>query len=107
MSVQQLSAVDLKNKLLNSENPFLLDVREPYEFAYASIANSVLIPLNQLPERLSELDPDREVIVICHHGIRSQQAALYLVQSGFKQVANLSGGIDAWACDCDGSVPRY
>jgi rhodanese-related sulfurtransferase len=107
MSVQQLSAVDLKNKLLNSESPFLLDVREPHEFAYASVQNSVLIPLNQLPKRLSELDPDREIVVICHHGMRSQQAALYLVQSGFKRVANLMGGIDAWSCDCDETVPRY
>jgi rhodanese-related sulfurtransferase len=107
MSVKQLSAQDLKNKLLNSENPFLLDVREPHEFAYANIRDSVLISLNQLPKRLGELDPDREIVVICHHGMRSQQAALYLVQSGFKHVANLVGGIDAWSYDCDETVPRY
>lgn len=107
MSITQLAAVDLKNKLLNSEKLFLLDVREPYEFAYASIAGSVLIPLNQLPERIGELDPDRETVVICHHGVRSQQAALYLAQSGFKRVANLAGGIDAWSCESDRAVPRY
>lgn len=107
MSVKQLSAHELKNKILNSENVFLLDVREPNEFEYAKIENSVLIPLNQIPERMGELDPSREIVVICHHGMRSQQAAYYLVQSGFNHVANLSGGIDAWSCVCDSSVPRY
>lgn len=107
MSVTQLSAADLKNKLLHSEKPFLLDVREPHEFAYASLAGSVLIPLNQLPKRIGELDPDREIVVICHHGVRSQQAALYLEQSGFRRVVNLAGGIDAWSCECDRTVPRY
>jgi rhodanese-related sulfurtransferase len=107
MTVKQLSATELKNKIQQNEKLFLLDVREPHEFQYARIADSVLIPLNQLPQRLGELDLDQEIVVICHHGMRSQQAAGYLVQSGFKNVANLTGGIDVWSCVWDSSVARY
>ena len=107
MTVKKLSATELKNKIQQQENLFLLDVREPHEFKYAHIADSVLIPLNQIPARLDELDPQQEIVVICHHGMRSQQAANYLVQSGFKNIANLTGGLDAWSCDCDSSVRRY
>ena len=107
MTVKQLSATELRNRLQQEEKPFLLDVREPNEFEYAHIPNSVLIPLNQIPKRLAELDSQQEIVVICHHGMRSQQAANYLVQSGYKNIANLSGGIDAWSCTCDSSVRRY
>ena len=107
MTVKQLSATELKNKIQQQENLFLLDVREPHEFKYAHIAGSVLVPLNQIPSRLSELNPQQEIVVICHHGMRSQQAANYLVQSGYKNIANLTGGIDAWSCNCDSSVRRY
>jgi rhodanese-related sulfurtransferase len=107
MTVKQLSATELKNRIQQGENLFLLDVREPHEFQYAHITNSVSIPLNQIPTRLCELDPQQEIVVICHHGMRSQQAANYLVQSDFKNVTNLIGGIDAWSCTCDSSVRRY
>jgi rhodanese-related sulfurtransferase len=107
MSIKHLSALELKNRIQQQEPLFLLDVREPNEFRYAHIANSVLIPLNQLPHRLGELDANREIIVICHHGMRSQQAAHYLLSSGFKHIVNLTGGIDAWSCACDSAVPRY
>jgi rhodanese-related sulfurtransferase len=107
MTVKQLSATELKNRIHQKEKLFLLDVREPHEFQYAQITNSVLIPINQIPKRLGELDPQQEIVVICHHGMRSQQAANYLVQSGYKYIANLTGGIDAWSCACDSSVRRY
>lgn len=107
MTVKQLSPTELKDKIQQNDKLFLLDVREPEEFQYAKIANSVLIPLNQIPQRLGELDRDQEIVVICHHGMRSQQAAAYLVKSGFKNIANLTGGIDAWSCICDSSVARY
>jgi rhodanese-related sulfurtransferase len=107
MTVKQISAVALQERLANDEMLFLLDVREPHEFNYAHIKDSVLIPLNQIPQRLKELDPEQEIIVICHHGIRSQQAANYLQEQGFKNVVNLSGGVAAWASDCDLSMPRY
>jgi rhodanese-related sulfurtransferase len=107
MTLKQLSATGLKKKIQQEEKLFLLDVREPHEFQYAHIANSVSIPLNQIPARLDELDPQQEIVVICHHGMRSQKAANYLAQSGFKNIANLTGGIDAWSCTCDSSVRRY
>lgn len=107
MPIRQISAIELKTKIQNDPNLFLLDVREPNEFEYARIENSVLIPLNQIPHRLDELNPTQEMVVICHHGVRSQQACMYLVNSGFKNVINLTGGIDAWSCECDSSIPRY
>lgn len=107
MSVTQVSATELKSRIQNEPHLFLLDVREPNEFQYASIENSVLIPLNQIPQRLGELNPQQEIVVICHHGVRSSQACMYLVNSGFTSVTNLTGGIDAWSCTCDSSVPRY
>ncbi|WP_411727223.1 rhodanese-like domain-containing protein [Methyloglobulus sp.] len=107
MPITQLSATELKNKIQDKEQIFLLDVREPFEFAHAHIAESVLIPLNQIPQRLRELDVNKEIVLICHHGIRSMQAANFLVQVGFKQVSNLVGGIDAWSLECDSSVARY
>ena len=85
----------------------MLDVREPHEFQYARIEGSTLIPLNQIPQRLQELDRSLEIVVICHHGMRSQQAAYFLDRQGFERILNLSGGIDAWSKECDVSVPRY
>lgn len=107
MSMKQISATELKARIQNEPHLFLLDVREPNEFQYARIENSVLIPLNQIPQRLGELNQQQEMVVICHHGVRSQQACMYLVNSGFANVSNLTGGIDAWSCDCDSSVQRY
>lgn len=107
MTVKQISATELRTRIQNEPHLLLLDVREPNEFEYASIENSVLIPLNQIPQRLGELDPQQEIVVICHHGMRSLQACMYLVNSGVEHVANLTGGIDAWSSDCDSSVPRY
>ncbi|MEI6270633.1 MAG: rhodanese-like domain-containing protein, partial [Methylococcaceae bacterium] len=104
MTVKPLSVAALNNKIQQKETLFLLDVREPHEFQFAHIAGSVLIPLNQIPNRLGELEPQQEIVVICHHGMRSLQAANYLVQSGYKNIANLTGGIDAWSCNCDNSV---
>ncbi len=107
MPIKQLSATELKTKLQDKEQFFLLDVREPNEFEFAHIDGSVLIPLNQIPQRLQELDMDQEVVLICHHGMRSMQAANFLTQVGFKNISNLVGGIDAWSIECDSSVARY
>ena len=107
MTIKQLSATELNNKIQQQDAVFLLDVREPHEFQYAHIVGSVSIPLNQIPQRLTELDPQQDIVVICHHGMRSQQAAGFLERSGFSHIANLKGGIDAWSCDVDSSVARY
>ena len=87
--------------------PFLLDVREPSEFAYCAIPGSVPMPMASVPARMQELDPDAEIVVICHHGGRSMQVASFLKHHGFSHVANIMGGIDAWSREVDPSVPRY
>ena len=89
------------------EKPILLDVREPWEYDRARIAGSVPIPMRELPARLEEIDHDREVVAICHHGGRSMQVAMFLEKQGFKRVHNLVGGIDAWSRTVDPAVPLY
>lgn len=107
MAIEQLSVIRLKTKLENEEPILLLDVREPDEFHYAHIPNSVLIPMGEVERRLTELDKEQTIVVICHHGFRSQQVALYLNYVGFTEVMNLQGGVDAWAIHCDKTMPRY
>lgn len=107
MSINQWLPEKLQQSLIDNQPLLLLDVREDNEFAYARIQGSVPIPLNQLPNRLDELDSDQAIVVICHHGMRSQQACLFLQTAGFSRVYNLQGGIDAWSLACDPSVPRY
>jgi len=87
--------------------PVLLDVREPWEFQTCHIAESRLLPMADLPARIAELDPAAETVVICHHGGRSMQVAVFLEQQGFGRVHNLSGGLDAWARSVDPSMPVY
>ena len=103
---KNLTSRELVEKLRRGENPVLLDVREPWEFERARIWDSRLVPLADLPNRLQELDPDAEIVVICHHGLRSAHATRFLDHSGFRNVYNLEGGIDAYS-EFDDSVPRY
>lgn len=107
MTVKTLTAIELKTKLEQGEPLLLLDVREDYEYKYAHIPNSVLIPLNKIPTRINELDANQAIVVLCHHGMRSKRAANFLVEAGFTDITNLEGGIDAWSLYCDSSVPRY
>jgi rhodanese-related sulfurtransferase len=104
--LSEIDPIELKRRLGKGDRPVILDVREPWEIAAASIAGTVNIPMGDIPSRLAELDPNRETIVMCHHGVRSAQVAMYLARSGFEHVLNLAGGIDAWS-DMDPSVPRY
>jgi len=85
----------------------LLDVREPYERAYARIEPSIHIPMHEIPTRIDAIPRDRRVVVYCHHGHRSAVVAAYLEQRGFEDVVNLSEGIDGWSARVDRSVPRY
>lgn len=107
MPVEQITARELLQKIQRGEELFLLDVREPYEYRLARIDGSVSLPMAQVPNRLDELPKDRPIVVICHHGMRSQRVADYLVHYEFEHVYNLQGGIDAWSHDVDASVPRY
>ena len=93
--IPQISAPELKQRMDSGEDVFLLDVREPAEYQSANLGGK-LIPLNTLPQRLEELDREREIVIHCHAGVRSQRAAEFLQQNGFKKVVNLTGGILAW-----------
>ena len=104
--IPQLAVKELKRRIDAGESPYILDVREPWEYKIAHIGGR-LIPMNELPLRLSEIDRDREVIVQCHHGGRSQQIAELLKRSGFPRVVNLAGGIHAWSEEIDPKVPKY
>ena len=87
--------------------PVLLDVREPWEFQTCSIGGSRLLPMGEIAARKDEVDPQAEVVVICHHGGRSMQVAMFLESNGFARVHNLAGGVDAWARNVDPSMPVY
>jgi rhodanese-related sulfurtransferase len=107
MSVKQLSVIELKTKLEQHELLLLLDVREPPEFNYAHIEGSVLMPMGKVRQRIDELDKQQSIVVICHHGFRSERIALFLDSMGFADVMNLQGGVDAWAIECDNTMARY
>ena len=104
--IPQVTAVELKKRLDNNDDIFVLDVREPHEYQIANLG-AKLIPLGDLPARAGELDKDRETIVHCKSGGRSQKAAEFLAQNGFKKVWNLAGGITGWSNDVDPTVPKY
>jgi rhodanese-related sulfurtransferase len=107
--MQQLSVTDLKAWLDDPgrEKPVLLDVREPWEYDTARLEGSLLVPMRAVPARASELDPAAETVVICHHGGRSMQVAMFLERAGFGRVYNLAGGVDAWARQVDPSMSTY
>ncbi len=108
-NLAEVSAADVAARRGAGEGFLLLDVREPDEFERTRIQGSTLVPLGSLEERVEELAEwrDRRVVVHCHHGGRSAQACEILLQQGFRNVENMSGGIEAWALTVDSSVPRY
>ncbi|AKJ69004.1 MULTISPECIES: rhodanese-like domain-containing protein [Pandoraea] len=87
--------------------PVLLDVREPWEVQTCHLPGIVHIPMGQIPQRFNELDPDAEIVCICHHGARSLQVAMFLARQGFSELFNLSGGVDAWARQVDPTMAVY
>jgi len=106
--VEGLSPTEVERRLRDGPaGPVLLDVREPFERGLARIHPSVHIPMQEIPGRLSEIPRDRPLIVYCHTGVRSAMVAGFLEQRGYRQVANLNGGIDAWSREVDRRVPRY
>lgn len=111
--IAQISPAQLgawQGSLPPGAKPVVLDVREPWEVQTASVRPEGFdlrtLPMREIPSRLAELDADQPVACLCHHGMRSQQVAHYLVQNGFAEVVNIQGGIDAWSA-IDSSVPRY
>ncbi len=104
--VPQIGPEELKRRQVAGEKVFVLDVREPHEYQIANIGGQ-LIPLNDLPQRAGELDRDASIVVQCKSGGRSQKAAEFLQQQGFRHVENLAGGITAWSEKVDPAVPKY
>ena len=105
-TMADMTVEELKKRLDQGDDLFVLDVREPHEYQICNLGG-YLIPLNDLPKRMSELDSSREIVVHCKMGGRSAKAADFLRQSGFSKVHNLAGGINAWAERVDPKVPKY
>jgi sulfur-carrier protein adenylyltransferase/sulfurtransferase len=105
-NVPLMHVEDLKQSMDANTAPFLLDVREPNEYAICNLGG-FLIPLNDLPRRIQELDPQRETVVYCRSGGRSAMAVEFLLANGFKDVKNLAGGILAWSAKIDPTMPQY
>ncbi len=103
----QIGAGELAARRARGDDLVLVDVREPHEWEIAHLPGATLIPLARLPERVSELDTRREVVLYCHTGQRSARALEFLRQAGYRKLRNLRGGIDAWSREVDPSLPRY
>jgi len=107
MPIPEIEPHELKRRQQGGEPVAVLDVREPWEIAIVSLPGTINIPLNELPQRLGELDPKSELVVMCKAGARSRRAAAFLQTRGFDRVANLTGGIDAWGRDIEPDLPSY
>lgn len=107
--MRQMSPRELADWLADEQRPkpVLLDVREPVEFDICRIEGSVLMPMASVPARQQELDPDADIVVICHHGGRSAQVCMFLERQGFPRVVNLAGGVAGWAAQVDPAMPQY
>lgn len=107
--MEQIRAQELADWLADAArpSPVLLDVREDWEIELCALKGITHIPMQQVPARLSELDAASEIVVICHHGVRSLQVAMFLERQGFSSLFNLTGGVAAWADEVDSSMRRY
>ena len=107
--MKQIRAHQLADWLADESQakPLLLDVREPWEIEMCSLSGAQHIPMHLVPMRCEELNPDQEIGVICHHGGRSMQVAMFLERKGYASVHNLAGGVEAWAAEVDPTMRRY
>ena len=107
IGVRELAPRDLADRLQRGDVVELIDVREPYEWRISRIEGARHVPLDSLGARWSDLPRDRDIVLYCHHGVRSRAAAEFLAAQGFDALWNLSGGIDRWSVDVDPSIRRY
>ncbi|MEK7715672.1 MAG: rhodanese-like domain-containing protein [candidate division NC10 bacterium] len=105
--MDQIAPQELKTRLDRNDRPFLLDVRQDWETRLCRLENALHIPIEEIEVRTDELNPEDEIVVYCHQGVRSAAVAEYLRQLGFKNVKNLAGGLDSWARTVDSSMRRY
>jgi rhodanese-related sulfurtransferase len=107
MSVKSATPAEIKARLDAGEPLELIDVREPEELAIASIPNARPLPMSRAASWIDQLPGDRELVIVCHHGMRSMQVAMALASRGHQNVTNLTGGIDLWSTQVDPETPRY
>jgi len=107
--MRQITPRELAERLNDDtqEAPLLIDVREPWEFQLCHIEGSLPMPMGTVPARHQEIDREREVVVICHHGGRSAQVCMFLEHQGFAKLINLAGGVAGWAAQVDPNMPQY
>lgn len=107
--MREFGPAELRDYLRDNPNPpLLVDVREPWEFDICRLPGTQLFPMRQLfHEPETQLPPHRELVLICHHGIRSRQVAGFLERHGFRDIINLAGGLDAWAREVDPQMATY
>lgn len=107
MTIQTINAAQLQQWQQQKKDFVLLDVREDNEVQYAAIPGYFHIPMNMISLRQNELPDDKPIVIYCHHGMRSMQVGLYLQNTGFENLYNLKGGIDAWSREVDSNIPTY
>jgi rhodanese-related sulfurtransferase len=107
IQIRQIAPGELPSFLKDSPGAILLDVRQQWEHSLSALDGSVLIPLGELADRAEELPEDSTIVVYCHHGVRSLSACSILASLGFRDLVNLSGGIDRYSLEVDPSVSRY
>jgi rhodanese-related sulfurtransferase len=107
MATPEISVTEYARRSNGGETMTLLDVREPDEWATAHVAGSHDIRMSEVPAHLSELPKDRPLVVMCHHGGRSERVVQFLQQQGFANAINLAGGIDSYAREVDPTIPTY
>ena len=105
--MNEMTPKELKARLGESQPPVLLDVRQDWETKLCRLENSIHIPIEEIELRTEELNPESEIVVYCHQGVRSAAVAEYLRSLGFNRVSNLAGGLDSWARSVDPSMRRY
>jgi len=107
MSYETILPRELDARIRRGEMVRLIDVREPFEYELARIEGAELLPMSRFNEWANGLDPEDELVLVCHHGIRSAQVCAVLAHAGFRKLYNLAGGIDLWSQDVDPGVPQY
>jgi rhodanese-related sulfurtransferase len=107
MIYQSISPTEVAERLRKAENFRFIDVRELHEYEISRVEQAELLPLTQFNDWIGTLKAEEEIVVMCHHGIRSANVCMFLVRNGFEKVWNLDGGIDAWTAEVDATVPRY
>ena len=106
--MQHLTPTQLQGHLATAESkPLILDVREAWEYNICRLEGSLLMSMRTVPARLHEIDREQEIVVVCHHGIRSNSVANYLARNGYARLYNLAGGINAWAREIDKNMVTY